>query len=143
MILCDVNVLVYAFRSDAPRHQEWRDWLEDLVLSDRAFGLSDVVAQGFLRVVTHQRVFKPPSTPDHALDFVQVLRLQPNCVRVAPGDRHWDLFTRLVRATGARGNDVPDAWLAALAIEHGCEWITADQGFGRFDGLRWRCPVGR
>ena len=142
MILCDVNVLVYAFRSDVPHHDAWSDWLEAVVDSDHAFGLSDVVAQGFVRVVTHHRVFKPPSTPDRALAFVEAVRARPNSVRVEPGERHWSIFARLVRTTGARGNDVPDAWLAALAIEHGCEWITADRGFGRFEGLRWSCPVG-
>src|SRR5438477_407916 len=69
------------------------------------------------------------------------LRARPNCVPIAPGPRHWEVFTGLCRRAGARGNLVPDAYLAALAIESGSEWITADRGFARFPGLRWRHPL--
>jgi uncharacterized protein len=60
---------------------------------------------------------------------------------IQPGPRHWDIFIRLCREANATGNLVQDAWLAALAIEWGCEWITADRGFNRFNGLRWRSPI--
>ncbi|MFN8631711.1 MAG: PIN domain-containing protein [Chloroflexota bacterium] len=69
------------------------------------------------------------------------MRAQPNAVVVTPGPRHWDLFVRLRAAAGAKGNLVPDADLAALAIESGCEWITTDRDFSRFPGLRWRHPL--
>jgi predicted nucleic acid-binding protein len=69
-----------------------------------------------------------------------VLREQPTCVPVSPGPRHWDLFVRLCRAAGVRGNLVPDAFLAALVIESGCELVTTDRDFSRFPGLRWRHP---
>lgn len=57
-----------------------------------------------------------------------------------PGERHWSIFTGLCRAANIRGAMVTDAWLAALAIEHGCEWISLDRDFRRFPGLRWRSP---
>jgi uncharacterized protein len=60
---------------------------------------------------------------------------------IRPGPRHWGLFARLCRENGAAGNLVPDAYLAALAIEAGCELITTDRDFARFDGLRWRHPL--
>ncbi len=141
MILLDVNVLVYAHREDAPGHAEYRRWLEDVASGEQAFGLSDSVLAGFLRVVTHPRVFRPPSPMRAALAFVEELRSRPNCVLLAPGTRHWEIFTRLCRSAGAKGNLVPDAFLAALAIETGSEWITTDRGFGRFPGLRWRHPL--
>ncbi len=140
MLLIDVNVLVYAHRQDTPNHSAYRRWLEAVLLSDRAYGVSDLVLSGFLRLVTHPRVFRTPTPLNQALAFAQDVREQPNCVIVEPGRRHWDIFTRLCRAAGARGNLVPDAYLAALAIESGCEWITTDRDYSRFDGLRWRLP---
>jgi uncharacterized protein len=62
-------------------------------------------------------------------------------VPIVPGQRHWEIFTRLCREANAKGNLVPDAYLAALAIESGSEWMTTDRDYGRFPGLRWRDPV--
>ncbi len=140
MLIVDVNVLVYAFRDDLPQHEPAVAWLETLIAGDEAYGLVDVVLSGFLRIVTHPRVFKVPSPMDDALEFVQQLRERPQCVTVSPGPRHWAIFTRLCRTAGVRGNLVPDAYLAAVAIESGSEWITTDRGYGRFPGLRWRVP---
>ncbi len=141
MLLPDVNVLVYAHREDAPDHDRHLAWLEQTVNSDEAFGLADIVLSGFIRVVTHPRVFSPASPVDTALAFTTALRQRPNCVVIAPGARHWDIFTSLCRRAGARGNLIPDAYLAALAIESGSDWITTDRGFARFPGLRWRHPL--
>ncbi len=140
MLLVDVNVLVYAHREDAPNHAAFRRWLEDLMRSDQAYAVSDLVLSGFLRVVTHPRVFKTPTPINQALAFVHDVRDQPNCLVVEPGPRHWDIFTRLCRAAGVRGNLVPDAYLAALSIESGCQWITTDRDYARFPGLRWHVP---
>ena len=141
MLLLDVNVLVYAHREDAPNHKAYRRWLEDVVNSEQAYGLSDLVLSGFLRVVTHPRVFNPPSPMDLALEFLEPLRSRANSLQVRPGERHWEIFSRLCREAGARGNLVPDAFLAALAIESGCEWITTDRDYARFYGLKWRHPL--
>ena len=141
MLLPDVNVLVYAHRRDAPDHSRYLAWLEAVVNADEAFGVADIVLSGFLRVVTHPRVFDPPTALEEALVFVEALRRRPNCVPIAPGPRHWQLFTTLCQRAGARGNLVPDAYLAALAIESGSEWITTDRGFARFPRLRWRHPL--
>ena len=127
MILLDVNVLVYAHRGDAPGHARYREWLESVVNSDIAYGLSDLVLSGFLRIVTHPRVFKEPTPLETALRVVAEVRDRPNCVSVAPGERHWEVFARLCRESEARGNMVADAYLAALAIESGSEWITTDR----------------
>jgi toxin-antitoxin system PIN domain toxin len=141
VLLPDVNVLVYAYREDAPNHSRYKAWLEEMINGDEAYGLSDLVCSGFLRVVTHPAIFAPPSSIDDALAFVEELRSPPNCVLLSPGARHWQLFTRLCHATGARGNLVPDAYFAALAVETGSEWITTDGDYARFPGLRWRHPL--
>jgi len=140
MTLVDVNVLVYAYRQDAPDHDAYRRWLHGVVEGDEPFGLAELVLSGFLRIVTHPRIFNPPSPMRDALRLCETLREQPNCVIVRPGSRHWAIFERLCRDGGVKGNLVPDAFLAALAIESGCEWITTDRDFGRFAGLKWRHP---
>lgn len=140
MILTDVNVLVYAHREDAPGNSAYREWLEELINSDQAYGYSDLVLSGFLRVVTHPRVFNLPSDLSTALAFTEIIRNQPNAVHIAPGPRHWEIFKSLCGSANVKGNLIPDAYLAALAIESGSEWITTDGDFGRFPGLNWRRP---
>lgn len=141
MVLLDINVLVRAFREDAPQHSDFKPWLDSIVGAESTFGLSDLALSGFLRIVTHPRVFDPPTPVGAALDFAETLRSQPNCLSISPGERHWSIFTRLCRESDARGNLVPDAYFAALAIESGSEWITTDRDFSRFEGLKWRHPL--
>lgn len=140
MVLPDVNVLVYAHREDTAQHAVCRGWVEAVINGDEAFGLSDLVLSGFVRVATHPRVFARPSPLADALEFTEQLRSRPNCVPVAPGRRHWEIFRGLCTEAAAKGNLVPDAFLAAMAIEAGCDWITTDRDFSRFKGLRWRHP---
>lgn len=141
MILPDVNVLVYAHRKDVTDHQQYLHWLESIINSDAAYGMSDLVISGFLRVVTHPRVFKKPSSYQDALTFADLFRDQPNCVSIGPGPNHWTIFTRLCLTSSAKGNLIPDAYFAAMAIENGCEWITTDRDFSRFQGLTWKHPL--
>jgi uncharacterized protein len=137
----DVNVLVYAHREEIAEHHACRAWLLETAGGDEAFGLIELVLSGFVRVVTHPRVFKTPTPLGDALAFVEALRARPSAVLVRPGDRHWGIFERLCRVTGAKGNLVADAYLAALAIESGCEWVTTDGDYARFPGLRRRSPL--
>lgn len=141
MILLDVNVLLYAHREDAPDHPAFRDWLASMLGSEAAYGFSDLILSSFIRVATHPRVFDPPTPMKHALAFAEAIRERPNAVQIAPGPRHWQIFTRLCGVSGVKGNLVPDAYLAALAVESGSEWITTDRDYARFPGLRWRHPL--
>ncbi len=141
MVLIDVNIMVYAHRPESPRHHEFRRWFEVQVESDEPFGVSDLVMSGFLRIVTHPRIFDVPTSLEEALHVVARLRAQHNCVWVKPGPRHWEVFEKLCLTVGAKGNLIPDAYLAALAIESGSEWITTDRDYSRFPGLRWRHPL--
>jgi toxin-antitoxin system PIN domain toxin len=137
----DVNVLVYAHRPESPDHLECRAWLDEARSAHELLGLSDSVLSGFLRVVTHPRIFREPSPLGTAIDFAEGLLRSPAASYVTPGERHWGIFIDLCQAVGARGNVVPDASLAALAIEQGATLVTADRSFGRFPGLRWQHPL--
>ena len=141
MIMPDVNVLVAAHREDAPDHMAYARVLRALAEADEPLAMSELVLSGFLRVVTYPRAFSNPTPLGEALDFVAQLIDRPNIRLLRPGLEHWRLFEQLVRGTPATGKLVPDAYHAALAIEHGCEWLTADADFGRFKGLRLRHPL--
>jgi toxin-antitoxin system PIN domain toxin len=140
VILPDVNVLLYAFRSDSVDHSRYRGWLDGVVNGDEAYGMSPQVLSSVVRIATHPRIYAAPSRLEEALSFAQVLLEQPTCTVVQPGSRHFSLFEDLCRRAAATGNLVQDAWLAALAVESGCEWISTDGDYARFPGLRWRRP---
>jgi toxin-antitoxin system PIN domain toxin len=137
--LLDVNVLVYAFQPGSPRHDEWRAWLDGCRRS--AFCVPDEVALGFVRIVTNRRVFDPPATVPEASAMLEALRASPGWRSLVPPPSRWTTFASLCEATSARGADVPDAWLAALAIDTGATLVSADRGFARFPGLRWLHPL--
>jgi uncharacterized protein len=137
----DVNILVYAHRPESQRHEDYRAWLDDAREGGEPLGLIDVVLSGFLRIVTHPRIYREPTPLSTALEFVDVLRQAPTCLPISPGERHWAIFSELCTRAEAAGNGIPDAFLAAVSIENGAIWITADRGFSRFPGLRWRHPL--
>ncbi len=141
MILPDVNVLVYAFRSEAVQHKDFKQWLDGVVSGAEAFAVTETVLSGFVRIVTNPRIFQQPDSVEDAFAFLDQILAQPQCVLVGPGIRHWEIFRNLCRDSGAKGNLIPDAFLAAIAIESGCEWITTDRDYSRFGGLKWRHPL--
>ncbi|HEY7318689.1 MAG TPA: type II toxin-antitoxin system VapC family toxin [Candidatus Binatia bacterium] len=140
MILPDVNILIHAFRSDSGDHKLCRTWLDGVVNGDSRYGISPQVLSGLIRVATHPRVFSKPSDLAEVIGFCEVVIAQPHCVLIQPGLEHWSIFVRFCKHADARGNLVPDAWYAALAIESGCEWVTLDRDYARFPGLKWRLP---
>ena len=140
MLLPDVNVLLAAFRGDHDHHRPARAFLEHARGTTEVLCLSDVALSGVLRLATNSRVFVRPDTSEAVLAYLDAL-LEPPGQLVRAGTTHWARFTELCRQLTLRGNLVPDAYLAALAIEHGCEVITADRDFRRFPGLRWRHPL--
>jgi uncharacterized protein len=137
----DVNVLVYAHREELPEYEACRRWLEDVLSGPSAFALTYGVLSGFVRVVTHPRVFRTPTPLETALEFARSLLVQPHAVVVGPGPRHWDVFATLCMGAGVKGNLVADAQHAAVAIESGCEWVTTDRDYTRFPGLRLVDPL--
>ena len=141
MILLDANILVSAHRADADQHREIKPWLEATLRDLAGLVVSELALSGCLRVITHPKIFKKPTPLAQALDFLEDFRSREEVHLLAPGPGHWKIFIDLCRRSDARGNLVPDAFHAALAIELGCEWLTLDRGFARFPGLKWRDPL--
>jgi len=141
VILPDVNVLIYAHREESPEHDAYARWLTELAVGREPFGLSELVLSGVVRIVTNAKIFRTPTPTATAMRFARSLLERPQAVRLRPGSRHFEIFEELSRQTGATGKLVADAYHAALAIEHGCEWVSTDADFGRFPGLRWRHPL--
>jgi hypothetical protein len=141
VILADVNVLISAFRRDSPHHAICKPWLDQIVTGDTRFGMSPLALGAVARIATNPRIFRNPSSLEEAFAYCDNLLDQPHCEIVEPGERHWLLFRRLCIDTGTRGPRITDAWFAALAIEHGCTWITFDRDYARFPGLNWQEPA--
>ena len=140
MILCDVTVLIYAFRSDAEDHPRYKAWLESVINGPAAYGVAPQVLASVVRICTHRRIFARLSSLDDVFDFCRIILGQPTATVISPGERHWSIFDSLWRNSKATENIAQDTWFAALAIESGCEWITTDRDYARFNGLTWRSP---
>ena len=141
MLLLDVNVCVYAFRRESRGHEKFKSWLEQVLSGPEPVGLPEQALASVVRLVTNHRIYQDPSTPTAVLSFCDSLLDAPAAMRVRPGERHWGIFHDLVSQHGLRGNDIPDAYLAALALEQGATWVTTDQGFARYQGLRLLDPL--
>ena len=141
MILVDSNLLIYATDADSPHHARARPWVEELVSSATPVGLAWIVILGFLRVTTRAGVLRRPFTPAEAIAFIDEWLEQPYVSVLGPGEHHWPILRNLLKATGTAGNLVPDAHLAALAIEHGCALYSADNDFKRFPGVEHVNPL--
>lgn len=136
MILPDVNVLVYAFKSTDPLQRVARTWLNDIVAGDSRFALSKLALGAVVRITTDPRAYAKAASLAEAFNFCNDLLSQPHCEVIEPGERHWNIFQRLCFDTNTRGRDTSDAWYAALAIEWGCEWVTFDRDFLKFPDLK-------
>jgi uncharacterized protein len=141
VLIPDVNVLIYAHRAEAPDHPRYAEWLRTLAEGDEPYAVSDLGCSAFVRIVTNPKIWEEPTSLDDAFSFVTELRGRSNARPLTHGPGSWDIFVRLCTAARARGKLVADAYHAALAIEHGCEFLSADGDFSRFTGLRVRHPL--
>lgn len=141
MMTPDVNVLLAAFWVHHPGHEDFAAVLTDLADGPEPFALSELVLSAFVRIATTSGIVTPPEDMARVLEFVDSLVDRPNARLLRPGLEHFRIFLRLVREARCRGKVVADAYHAALAIEHGCELLTADADFLRFPGLRVRHPL--
>ena len=139
----DTNILVYARRVEAPHHREALRLLRSLAEGPRPWALPWPCVYEFLRIVTHPRVFQPPTDLDAALDDVDSLLASPTLSLLGEGPGHPAHLRRMAEAGRAAGNLAHDAHIAALLTEHGVrEFLSADRDFARFPGIRVRNPFG-
>lgn len=141
MIALDTNILVYARREEAPHHDQALELLTIMAEGDDPWALPWPCVYEFLRVVTHHRVFDPPTTLEDALEDLQSLLDSPSLILLGEGPSHPEHLRRLVSEGEATGNLVHDAHIAALCVEHGVrELLTADRDLARFPGLASHNP---
>ena len=141
MTIVDVNLLLYAYNSDAPQHPASSRWLNELLESGAPIGLPWVTIWAFLRLATNSRVWTNPLPAKQAFAIVEEWTAQPGIIIVQPGPRHAEILKRIVLEYGVTGPLVTDAILAALAIENGATLASTDQDFRRFSELRWINPL--
>ena len=141
MILIDVNILIYATNAESDHHSAARGWLDAQLGSASRVGLPWASALGFLRLATNHRVFRRPLTISAAWRQIsEWLDAEPVWIP-QPTERHLEVLGELLAEPGVHGNLVPDAHLAALAIEHGLTLCSTDGDFARFPRLRWMNPL--
>lgn len=141
MILPDVNVLIHAFYEHADQHEVYAGWLNNSRSEGEELLLPDSVLLGFLRIVTSPRIYQDPAPMSEALAFTSVLRRGRRARVVEDLGSVWSAFDRLVADDRQiKGNLVPDAYIAAVAISHKARVATRDRGFSRFPGVRWFDP---
>ena len=141
MILLDANILVYAHSASMPQHALARQWLDDKLNAVAPVGIPWSSILAFVRLVTNPRIFERAETVATAWQQVEEWL---DCLPVwipQPTEQHRRVLGGLLQGQEVRGNLLPDAHLAALAIEHGLTLCSADGDFARFSGLKWRNPI--
>jgi toxin-antitoxin system PIN domain toxin len=141
MILPDINLLVYAHNVSARHHQKALNWLNGCLQGNESVVLAWAVILGFVRVVTHPRVFERPMSVEGALGRVEEWLGLPHVHLLHPTESHFATWSSLLKQVGTAGNLTTDAHLAALAIERGLILQTTDADFARFPGLKWNNPL--
>ena len=142
MIAADTNILVYAHRVDSEWHEQAKARIESLAQGRVSWGLPWPCVHEFLAIVTHPRIYDPPSTVAEALDQVDAWLESPVAELLTETHEHWSALKELLVSGRVRGSMVHDARVAALCIAHGVtEFWTADRDFSRFPGLFTRNPL--
>lgn len=141
MIVVDANLLIYAYVASLPQHEAAAAWLDAQLNSGIIVALPWPSLLSFARLVTNPRVFERPALVRAAWNQIEHW-LSCASVRIpAPGDRHREILGNLIRESVDRADLIPDAHLAAIAIENGLLLCSTDRDFARFPGLRWQNPL--
>ncbi|MFQ5704431.1 MAG: type II toxin-antitoxin system VapC family toxin [Gemmatimonadales bacterium] len=142
MILVDANLLVYSFAQDLPQHDRAREWLDDRLNGTTRVGLPWESLLAFVRLVSNPRIFERPAPVPRAWRQVEEWLAVEQAWIPLPTPRHQDVLGGVLKEIAGRANLVPDAHLAALAIEHGLTVCSSDGDFARFSDVRWSNPLG-
>ena len=142
-MLVDSNLLIYAVDEQSAFHGEAAAWRTEQLNGPRRVGLPWQSLASFVRLTTHPRALPVPLTASQAWSYVTDWLDVADVWTPVPGRRHADILGALLTKYHVRGNLVPDAQLAALAVEHGLELCSADTDFARFAEVRWLNPLGR
>lgn len=140
-MLVDANILLYSVDSRSPHHEAASEWLTTVLRGERRVALPWQTIGAFVRIITHPRVTDSPLTGVEAWTFVQDWLAVPVCWIPAPTTRTARTLGMLIKRHGLSGNAIPDAQLAALAIEHGVSVVSNDSDFARFPELTWENPL--
>ena len=143
MTILDVNLLLYAYNTDAPQQSAVARWLAELLESGETIALPWVTVWAFIRICTNPRIWKNPRSVKEVFAIVDKWLAQPDVVLLQPGPRHREILEQLIEKHNATGPLVTDAVLAALAIENGALLASTDQNFSRFQGLHWLNPLSK
>lgn len=138
MLLLDLNIVLAAHRGDHPQHGAVRPWFDRLLASDDPFTVPNTVWASFLRIATNRRIFRIPTPRADAFAFIDATCAQPHHLLISPSQQHLPLLRRVCDEADVMGDLVPDAVIAATALEHGCEIVTLDRDFARFSSVRHR-----
>ena len=142
MIAVDSNVLVYAHREDSHWHDAAYACVVELAEGRGHWAIPWPCIHEFLAIVTHARIYAPPTPLKKAIDQVEAWLESPSLVLLSESEKHWEELRAILRAGRVSGPQVHDARVAALCQQHGVsELWTADRDFGRFPGLRVRNPL--
>jgi len=141
MILLDANVLVYAHVTSLSQHHAARSWLDSRLNGPTPVGLPWPTLLSFVRLVSNPRIFEHPQPISKAWKQVDDWLTCPVAWIPQPTERHREILGSFLTDTLGRSNLVPDAHLAALAIEHGLTLCSTDRDFARFPNLRWEDPL--
>ena len=141
MRMIDANLLVYAHVESFEQHVGALSWLDGLLNGVERVGLPWPSLLGFVRLVTNPRIFERPETLRLAWEQVNAWLDAGATWIPLPTERHLQILDGFFAGSSLRANLVPDAHLAALAIEHGLLLCSTDGDFARFSGLRWQNPI--
>ncbi|MBF0493296.1 MAG: PIN domain-containing protein [Deltaproteobacteria bacterium] len=141
MILCDVNIFINLYLTHNSEHKKIKSWFEEFLLSGENFAYSELVLSSFLRIISNPKMTKFAVPIDSALKFTDKIMQITHAISIRPGVKHWNIFSNYCSSLKLKANLIPDAYLAALAVEHECTWVSQDEDFKIFPNLDWKKVV--
>lgn len=141
MIFPDLNLLIYAYNTAAPQHLKAKRWLEEAINGDEKVCFCWHTVFGFIRISTTPSMFPSYLAGTEAVSIANELINDANSVMLAPGEKHFSIFTKLIQETRFSGPKISDVHLAALAIEHAVTFASSDKDFRHFQRLRLIDPL--